>query len=81
MFVGRFITSVASMPDIHLPPHSHFGLFLAPWRFNMTHRIILSGSFRFVADRLDQLSNIGYSIIDFGKEIDGNWFYVMEKVL
>ena len=45
----------------------------------MTHQIILSGSFRFVADRLDQLSNIGYSIMDFGKESNGNWFYIMEK--
>ena len=45
----------------------------------MTHQISLSGSFSFVADRLDQMSNIGYSIIDFGKEVDGNWFYIMEK--
>lgn len=45
----------------------------------MKHHICLSGSFRFVADRLDQLSDIGYSIIDFGKEVGGNWFYIMEK--
>ena len=45
----------------------------------MTHQIVLSGSFRFVADRLDQLSDIGYSITDFGKQVDGNWVYTLEK--
>ena len=46
----------------------------------MTHQIILSGSFRFVAERLVQLSYIGYSLMDFGKEgPDGNWLYIMEK--
>ena len=46
----------------------------------MTHQIALSGSFRFVAKRLVELSNIGYSIMNFGKEgPDGNWFYIMEK--
>ena len=45
----------------------------------MIHQIILSGSFRFVADRLDQLSDIGYSIVGLYKQIDGNWLYLMEK--
>jgi|LakMenEpi03Aug12_release.lakeMendotaPanAssembly.Ray.scaffolds.fasta_scaffold1987641_2 hypothetical protein len=46
----------------------------------MTHQIILSGSFRFVAKRLVELSNIGYSIMRFGKQTDdGNWLYIMEK--
>ena len=46
----------------------------------MTHQIILSGSFCFVAKRLGELSNIGYSIMNFGKEgPDGNWLYIMEK--
>ena len=45
----------------------------------MIHQICLSGSFRFVADRLDQLSDIGYSLVDFGKEVDGNWIYLLEK--
>ena len=45
----------------------------------MTHQICLSGSFRFVADRLDQLSDIGYSIVGLHKQVDGNWIYLMEK--
>ena len=45
----------------------------------MIHQICLSGSFRFVADRLDQLSDIGYSIVGLHKQVDGNWIYLMEK--
>ena len=47
----------------------------------MIHQIFLSGSFRFVADRLDQLSDIGYSMTGFtkDKQVDGNWICLVEK--
>ena len=44
------------------------------------HQIYLSGSFRFVADRLDQLSDIGYYMNGFTKDkVDGIWVCLVEK--
>lgn len=44
------------------------------------HQIYLSGSFRFVADRLDQLSDIGYSMTGFTKDkVEGQWVCLVEK--
>ena len=44
------------------------------------HQIYLSGSFRFVADRLDQLSDIGYSMTGFTEDkVNGQWVCLVEK--
>ena len=46
----------------------------------MKHQVIFSGSFRFVAKRLDEMSDIGYSIVGFGLRLpNGHWTYIMEK--
>lgn len=43
------------------------------------HQVIFSGSFRYVAKRLDEMSDLGYRVVRSKKWSDGKWTYVMEK--
>jgi hypothetical protein len=45
----------------------------------MTHQVIFSGSFRYVAKRIEEMHDIGYKITKSKKWSDGKWTYVMEK--
>ena len=45
----------------------------------MKHQVVFSGSFRYVAKRLDDMSDIGYIVIRSKQHHDGKWTYVMEK--
>jgi hypothetical protein len=45
----------------------------------MKHQVLFSGSFRFVAKRLDEMSDIGYSIVGYTRLPNGHWTYIMEK--
>ena len=56
----------------------HTGLFLARWRINMK-QVIVSGSFRYVAKRIEELDAQGYKIVKSKQWSDGKWTYVMEK--
>ena len=46
---------------------------------DMKHQVIFSGSFRYVAKRLDEMSDLGYKVTKSKKWDDGKWTYVMEK--
>jgi hypothetical protein len=57
---------------------SHIGQFLELWRINMK-QVIVSGSFRYVAKRIEELDAQGYKIVKSKQWSDGKWTYVMEK--
>jgi hypothetical protein len=76
--VGRFIIIGVLMKVIHLLRLNLFGSFLELWRFNMK-QVIVSGSFRYVAKRIEELDAQGYKIVKSKQWSDGKWTYVMEK--
>jgi len=57
---------------------SHIGQFPELWRINMK-QVIVSGSFRYVAKRIEELDAQGYKIVKSKQWSDGKWTYVMEK--
>jgi len=46
---------------------------------NSVHQVIFSGSFRYVARRLDEMHDLGYKIVKSKRWSDGKWTYVMTK--
>jgi len=42
-------------------------------------QVIISGSFRYVAKRIEELDVQGYKIVKSKQWSDGKWTYVMEK--